>query len=149
MSERSASSSWWRTALVIAALVAVGGWLGSRALGSSQLPDFEAAGQPIGAPGPDEFSSISLETFEGKLVGMRGRPVVVNIWASWCAPCRTEMPLLQKAADAHATDVVILGVASERTCPAEARRFRQEFGLTYPNVGRQGSPPRDTTGGER
>lgn len=133
MSGRSVAQSWWRTAVVVAVVVAVGGWLGVRALGPAQLPDFEATGTPLAPPGPEEFPSISLETFEGMLVGLRGRPVVVNIWASWCAPCRTEMPLLQKAADAHSTDVVILGVASNDD-PAEARRFREEFGLTYPNV---------------
>jgi thiol-disulfide isomerase/thioredoxin len=127
------SSSWLRTSVVLVALLGIGVWLGAKALGPERLPDFYATGTPQPAPGANEFPSVSLDTFEGILDGMRGRPVVVNIWASWCAPCRTEMPLLQRAAETYAADVVILGVASNDD-PAEARRFRDEFGLTYPNV---------------
>ncbi len=76
---------------------------------------------------------MSLSTFKGLIVGQQGRPVVVNIWASWCAPCRTEMPLLQRAADAYTGRAVILGVASNDD-PDAARLFLKEFGLTYPNV---------------
>lgn len=133
MSARSGSPRWLRTTVVVVAVLAFGVWLGVKALGPARLPDFEATATPQPAPGTDEFPSVSLEEFEGILTGMRGRPVVVNIWASWCAPCRTEMPLLQKAANTYADDAVILGVASNDD-PAEAKRFRDEFGLTYPNV---------------
>lgn len=67
------------------------------------------------------------------LVGQLGRPVIVNVWASWCAPCRTEMPLLQRAAETYADRVVILGVASNDS-PEAAQEFLDDFGLTYPNV---------------
>lgn len=114
-------------------MLVAGVWLGSKALGQERVPTFEATGDPLATPGPGEFPSISLDQFEGILVGLEGRVVVVNIWASWCAPCRTEMPLLQRAAEAHRDDVTIIGVASNDD-PGEARRFRDEFGLTYPNV---------------
>lgn len=113
--------------------VLVVGWVGWRALAPEDLPNFEASAPPVATPGPSEFPSVSLDEFEGILVGLRGRPVVVNIWASWCAPCRTEMPLLQKAADSFGDEVTILGVASNDD-PTAARRFRDDFGLTYPNV---------------
>ncbi|MBA3289049.1 MAG: TlpA family protein disulfide reductase [Acidimicrobiia bacterium] len=71
--------------------------------------------------------------FEGMLVGARGRPVVVNLWASWCAPCRAEMPLLQRAADGLAERAVILGVASEAD-QRDAQAFLDELGVTYANV---------------
>ena len=58
---------------------------------------------------------------------------MVNVWASWCAPCRTEMPLLQRAAETYRGRVVVLGVASKDD-PAVARTFLSDHGLTYPNV---------------
>ncbi len=76
---------------------------------------------------------MSLDQFEGILVGLRGQPVVVNIWASWCAPCRTEMPLLQNAADAYAGRAVILGLATNDD-PRAAKQFLTDLGLTYPSV---------------
>jgi thiol-disulfide isomerase/thioredoxin len=118
---------------VIAVVVAVGVWVGFTALDEPDLPDFEASGDPIELPAEGSFPAVSVEEFEGILVGLRGRPVVVNIWASWCAPCRTEMPLLQDAADTYAGEAVILGVASNDD-PREAQRFLNDLGLTYPNV---------------
>lgn len=59
--------------------------------------------------------------------------MVVNIWASWCAPCRTEMPLLQSAADTYAGEAAILGVASNDD-PDEARTLLRELGLSWLNV---------------
>ncbi|MFQ5557466.1 MAG: TlpA family protein disulfide reductase [Acidimicrobiales bacterium] len=126
---------------MIAAVLVVGAWVGLIALDEPDLPDFEASGDPIGLPAEGSFPAVSTEQLEGILVGLRGQPVVVNIWASWCAPCRTEMPLLQEAADTYAGHAVILGVASNDD-PREARRFLNDLGLTYPNVF-------DTTGGIR
>lgn len=67
------------------------------------------------------------------LVGVRGRPVVVNVWASWCGPCRVEAPLLQRAAARYKGEVVFLGVDS-RDDAEPARAFIRRYGLRYPNV---------------
>ena len=130
-----------RRVIAIAVVGVVGAWAGSTALDEPDLPDFEAAGDPIDLPAEGSFPAVSLDEFEGILVGLRGQPVVVNIWASWCAPCRTEMPLLQNAADTYAGDAIILGVATNDD-PREAKRFLDDLGLTYPNVF-------DTTGAVR
>jgi thiol-disulfide isomerase/thioredoxin len=84
-------------------------------------------------PAEGQFPAVTQQEFEGILVGQLGTPVIVNVWASWCAPCRTEMPLLQRAAETYGDQVVILGVASNDS-PEAARKFLDEFGLTYPNV---------------
>ena len=65
---------------------------------------------------------------------LRGRPVVVNFWASWCVPCREEAPLLQRAWQTYRSrGVVFLGVNIRDSQP-DARRFVEEFGITYPVV---------------
>ncbi len=122
-----------RRLIAVATVIGIGAWVGWTALKEPSLPDFVATGDPVELPEPGAFPAASLDEFEGILVGQRGRPVVVNIWASWCAPCRTEMPLLQDAADAFGDRAVILGVASNDD-PGEARRFLDDLGLDYPNV---------------
>ena len=68
------------------------------------------------------------------LSALRGHPVVVNFWGSWCGPCRAEMPLLVKAWHAYAgRGVVVVGFDVDDT-PAEARRFLHEYGVDYPIV---------------
>ena len=101
-------------------------------------PDAPAAGGFVADAPPrpvpaEQLAPASLEEFEGILVGLRGTPVVVNIWASWCAPCRTEMPLLERAAVTYEGRATILGVDSRDT-PAEAAAFLDDVGVTYPNV---------------
>jgi thiol-disulfide isomerase/thioredoxin len=121
---------WWIGAILLIAVVAFGA---SRANRDSDLPDFEPSGDAIPVPRAGELPDATLDEFEGMLVGLRGQPVVVNVWASWCAPCRTEMPMLQDAAEAFAGRATILGVASNDD-PRAARAFLDEVGVTYPNV---------------
>jgi cytochrome c biogenesis protein CcmG, thiol:disulfide interchange protein DsbE len=97
------------------------------------LPQFTPSGDPRPLPAEGELRAVSLKDFEGILVGQRGKPVVVNVWASWCAPCRTEMPLLQRAARTYAGRAVVLGVASKDD-PDAAKAFLTKLGLTYPSV---------------
>lgn len=106
---------------------------GRAALDEPGLPDFVATGDAVALPDPGVLPAVSVQQFEGMLVGLQGEPVVVNIWASWCAPCRTEMPLLQDAAEAFEGRATILGVASNDD-PGSAATFLDEVGVTYPNV---------------
>ena len=81
----------------------------------------------------DGWSSVPADEFESILVGQLGTPVIVNVWASWCAPCRTETPLLERTSAEVDGDVVILGVAS-KDISASAGAFMDEFDVTYANV---------------
>ncbi|HVL65231.1 MAG TPA: redoxin domain-containing protein [Actinomycetota bacterium] len=68
---------------------------------------------------------------------LRGKPVVLNLWASWCIPCREEAPALQAMWEKYKDRVVILGV-NVRDREDAARRFADEFDLTYPLVRAEG-----------
>lgn len=89
------------------------------------------AGILVGRPAPD----FALNLFDGgvlRLSDLRGRWVVINFWASWCPPCREEMPDLQRAYEAfRGRGVVFVGVAMADALP-DARRFAEEVGITYP-----------------
>jgi cytochrome c biogenesis protein CcmG, thiol:disulfide interchange protein DsbE len=82
---------------------------------------------------PYELPAFDLADYRQALSELRGTPVLVNVWASWCGPCREEAPLLAAANDAHGDRVQFLGIdiLDERT---SARAFMREFGWTYPSV---------------
>ena len=106
--------------------------LAACAPGNAGPVGFRASGPS--APLPDEvLAPVDAATFEGIMVGLRGRPVVVNVWASWCGPCRVEAPLLQRAADRYGERVAFLGVDSKDR-PGPARDFIDRYGIAYPNV---------------
>ncbi|MBI4671860.1 MAG: TlpA family protein disulfide reductase [Chloroflexi bacterium] len=79
---------------------------------------------------------FTLTTFDGQtytLSKLKGKPVVINFWASWCVPCRDEAPGLQRAWETYKDrGVLILGVDYVDT-ETDARKFIAEFKQTYPN----------------
>jgi cytochrome c biogenesis protein CcmG, thiol:disulfide interchange protein DsbE len=70
--------------------------------------------------------------YEERLAALRGRPVVVNAWASWCDPCEREMPLFQRAAVRFGRRVAFLGINPRDARPA-ARAFLREHWVPYPS----------------
>lgn len=83
----------------------------------------------IGSVSPD----FTVELIGGDaftLSDARGMPVVLNFWASWCGPCRTEIPAISTFADAH-PDVFVIGVAVEDSERA-SRAFAAEIDASYP-----------------
>lgn len=80
--------------------------------------------------------AYSVQTRDGRVLtpdSLRGRVVLVNVWATWCAPCRVEMPALQQLADAYAADsVVVLGLSVDRGPAAEVDAFLAERDISYP-----------------
>ncbi len=72
------------------------------------------------------------EAFRAQLVALRGFPVVVNQWASWCPPCRAEFPIFQRLADKYAGRVAFLGVDMQDD-RAAALAFMEEVPTPYPH----------------
>lgn len=89
--------------------------------------------QPRSGPAPD-FAVTTLDGEEMRLSDLRGKVVVLNFWASWCAECRPEAPELQNIWTKYRDrGVVVLGIAYTDT-ETLSRKFIQEFALTYPNA---------------
>ena len=83
----------------------------------------------VGYPAPDfTLTTVTGETFT--LSELRGTPVVLNFWATWCPPCRAELPELQAASQRYAGQVAIVGV--DQAEPAVGvQAFAAQLGLTY------------------
>lgn len=94
-------------------------------------PDRRPAAPPLAGP---ELSAVGTSGGEVALADFRGRPVVVNFWASWCPPCRAEARDLERVSRAYRDrGVVFLGVDIQDT-EDEARRFLRDYDVTYPNL---------------
>jgi cytochrome c biogenesis protein CcmG/thiol:disulfide interchange protein DsbE len=72
------------------------------------------------------------KAFSQQVEALRGHPVVVNKWASWCGPCRFEFPFFQKQVAARGKQVAFLGVDGEDSKDG-ARRFLAKFPVPYPS----------------
>jgi thiol-disulfide isomerase/thioredoxin len=91
-----------------------------RASGENALPDLEldclGGGRPV------------------RLSGLTGTPTVINLWASWCKPCREELPLLAKADREYGDRVRFIGIDTADAAPEAALRLAQETGVRFPQL---------------
>lgn len=96
--------------------------------GQIVLLDPADRGQPVELTGEDLHGrSVSL-------ADLRGTPVVVNVWASWCPPCREEMPELVSASEELDPDVQFLGLNIRDNAVESARLFEEQFEVPYPSI---------------
>ncbi len=88
------------------------------ALGATVLATGSAAqaGPVIGVE-IDDFTLTGIQAQSIRLSGFRGKAVLLNFWATWCIPCKDEMPLLQKYADRPGTNLVVIGINSQEQAP--------------------------------
>lgn len=91
----------------------------------------------VGHPAPN-FSLAALKPATGKgtlsLADFKGKAIILNFWASWCAPCKEELPLLEstwKQMQAQGKDVIVIGIDYQESSSA-ATSFLQQNGITYP-----------------
>ena len=124
--KRSERSRWVRIALLVLPAVAFLGLLTVAVAGKDPPPD---PGDPVPSfeaellVGEGEFASEDLE----------GKPAVINFWASWCAPCEDEAPLLRDAAARYGDRITFLGV-DILDARSDALEFIDEHGLDYVHV---------------
>jgi len=128
------------------------------AVGLAQRPDVPDPGAAVAAPeargvglarqraavaeAPEPLASLyargnrlvdaSPDGAQARLQKLRGTPVVLNKWASWCGPCRSEAPFFQQAVERYGDRVAFLGVNS-RDDRASARAFLRELPVAYPS----------------
>ncbi|PSM15169.1 TlpA family protein disulfide reductase [Stenotrophomonas maltophilia] len=135
---------WQRPALLWTAVLAagLGLWAGHRLAPAPVTPGAVPAAPAVAAAAPvlqvgDRLPALSLPDLEGQPLDLRrrfaGRPLLVNVWASWCAPCVEEMPELARFVHVQGEDgVQVLGLALDT--PEDVRRFLQQVPVDYPIV---------------
>jgi thiol-disulfide isomerase/thioredoxin len=86
--------------------------------------------------GRDRARPFTVRTLDGRTVrlsDLRGRPVIVDFWATWCAPCRASMPLLDRMQSRFASrGLVIVGLSVDDTPAQSVRDFVQRLGVHFP-----------------
>jgi DsbE subfamily thiol:disulfide oxidoreductase len=92
-------------------------------------------GGPVRVGG--EAPAYAAETLDGErsaLAQMRGKPVLLNVWATWCHPCREEVPALEQLHQAYGPrGLQVIGVSIDQVDQEQGiREFMQEFGASYP-----------------
>jgi cytochrome c biogenesis protein CcmG/thiol:disulfide interchange protein DsbE len=128
-----------RLLLVLALTLAIGG------CGSSPGSDYgrehpDYAKVLAGSPAPlaalhrqaNELLPGGVDAYEERIAALRGYPAVVNVWASWCGPCRFEFPHFQRAAADYGKRVAFLGIDSQDSDEAAAT-FLDEAPVPYPS----------------
>ena len=99
--------------------------------GPAWAADFEVSRWPAGEPAP-ALQAIDLAGKTWRLADLRGRAVLVNFWATWCPPCRAEMPSLQDMAAIYGPDKIVVLAINFKESRNTAARFAQASALSLP-----------------
>lgn len=128
-------------ALLSAAVLALAGCGGGGAADAAAQQGYVAGDgattvvAPADRRSAPDLRGTTLDGEEFDLAALRGSVVVLNVWASWCPPCRAEAPMLQVLADGLRPEgVAFVGVDTRDGDGTAARAFVENVGLSYPNV---------------
>ena len=82
-------------------------------------------------------NSIMLDCLDGtdgaSINGIKG-PAIINVWGSWCAPCKEEMPILRSFYEKAQGKLALIGVDVEEASIEDGRKFVENYGITWPNL---------------
>jgi cytochrome c biogenesis protein CcmG, thiol:disulfide interchange protein DsbE len=114
---------------------------GTRAPKPDQFDVTAASHALAAAPGPlaalyakpSKLIPATKRTYSAQLAALKGHPIVVNKWASWCAPCRGEFPVLQSTSAKYGKQVAFIGLDSQDN-DADATKFLSHFPVPYPSL---------------
>ena len=86
---------------------------------------------------PASVGSLTIQTIDGELLEMsdlRGKVVLVNFWATWCGPCREEIPYLASLTERYPEHLVVIGVSEDAGGVDMVEAFADQYGVNYPIV---------------
>jgi thiol-disulfide isomerase/thioredoxin len=122
-----------KIALAVASLLLVGCSQDTTALPNngvvvdcSSIQSIETDGKAVVLDCLDEGSVVNLANIKG--------PVLVNVWGSWCGPCKDEMPIFVDFYSKHSKSVGLIGISVEEADIQDARDFVQAYGMMWPNL---------------
>jgi thiol-disulfide isomerase/thioredoxin len=111
-----------KRSLVVLAL----GWIAGAAIHR------ESMGAPFKRDTTGPAPAFALEDVEGRILRPpRDRALLLNFWATWCGPCRSELPDLQELSRTHSACLAVVGVAVDSGSATEVAAFARDHGLTY------------------
>ena len=136
MGLRNSGAVFW--AAIVRVALGVGGCGASGDGRASKPPDYDRA--LAGAPAPlaalhrqaNALLPGGVDAYEKRIAALRGYPIVVNVWASWCGPCRYEFPAFQRAGARYGKRVAFLG-ANSQDSDAAAETFLRDNPVPYPS----------------
>lgn len=108
-------------------------WLAGASVTLPALASYEVRPWPPGRPAPD----APMTDLDGKvwsLADLKGRPVILNFWATWCEPCRAEMPSLELLAQRHAGDGLVVLAVNFKESRSTVERFLKTASLRLPII---------------
>ena len=86
---------------------------------------------------PASVPDVTMETLDGRTISMAdqlGKVVLVNFWATWCGPCREEIPFLVRLAERYPDHLTVIGVSEDHGSPDTVAAFAAQYGVNYPIV---------------
>jgi len=134
-----------KSALIVASLLLVGCSQSTTALPNdgvvvdcSSIQSIETNAKAVALDCLDESSVVTVANIKG--------PTLVNVWGSWCGPCKDEMPIFVEFYAKHQDSVGLIGISVEESDIQDARDFVKEYGITWPNLNDAEGSTRATLG---